>query len=200
MYTRLVIFNGAEDLDAGIAYLKNTAVPLIRQQKGYRGISAQVDRVGGHFTVLTRWETEADRDASESAVGKTRQEALELVGGDMMVEYLEELAFDETSAMVPGSGLSVRRFSVEPRNVEKSVEFFKTQALPRIKALSGYLGSRLLINRATGEALVVTAWKDLDTAKTASQQNEDTRAEATRTIGVSFRDPLFREVVFSETA
>ena len=34
--------------------------------------------------IVSFWDTEADREASDSAVRKTREEAVELVGGDLV--------------------------------------------------------------------------------------------------------------------
>ena len=36
MFTRVVSFNGAQDIDGGVEFLRETVTPLLRQQKGYR--------------------------------------------------------------------------------------------------------------------------------------------------------------------
>ena len=79
MYTRLATWTDATDIDGGIEYLRSTALPIFQEQRGYRDLSASVDRSTGTLGVLSTWETEADRNASESALGKSRAEASDIV-------------------------------------------------------------------------------------------------------------------------
>src|SRR5438552_10232245 len=104
MFTRIVQLTGATDIDNGIAFVRDTVTPLLKQQKGFRGVTASADRAGGVFGVLTIWEAEADRDASESAMLKVREEATEIMGGELTVEFYEELVREATGA--PGVGTS----------------------------------------------------------------------------------------------
>ena len=87
----------------GVAYVRDTVDTNLSQQKGFRGITVSADRSGGVFGVLTLWETEADRDASESASAKMREQGLEVIGGKMVVETFEETAVEITSPPVAGS-------------------------------------------------------------------------------------------------
>ena len=78
-------------------------MPVLNSQRGFRGISASADRAGAVLTILSLWDTEADRAASDSALGKAREEALKLVGGSLTVENLEEVASAVVKAPVPGA-------------------------------------------------------------------------------------------------
>jgi hypothetical protein len=91
MFTRIVTFTGASDIDAGVRYLQDTAAPLLHGQNGFRGVTASADRSGAVLSVLSLWATEADRDASESSVIKARDEGQRVIGGDFAVERFEEL-------------------------------------------------------------------------------------------------------------
>src|SRR5437588_525084 len=73
MYTRLVTFTGAADIDGGLNFVRDTVAPMLREQHGFRGITAGVDRSQGVLGVLSLFDTEADRDASESAMAKVRE-------------------------------------------------------------------------------------------------------------------------------
>ena len=114
MYTRLITWTNATNIDGGIEYLRGTALPLIHQQKGYRGLSATVDRSAGRLHILSIWESEADRDASDGAMSKARDEATEIIGGTIQVERLEELVSEVVKPPVPGSALMVSPFSMDP--------------------------------------------------------------------------------------
>jgi hypothetical protein len=65
MFSRIVTFTGAADVDAGVRYLQDTVVPMLHEQKGFRGVTASADQASGVLGVMSLWETEADRDASE---------------------------------------------------------------------------------------------------------------------------------------
>ena len=94
MLTRVVTLVGANNIDAGVDFVRDEVAPLLRQQKGFRGLTASADRAGGVLGVLSLWETEADRDASESALAKTREDARGIIGGELTVETFEELVLD----------------------------------------------------------------------------------------------------------
>jgi len=139
MHTRLLSFTGATNIDAGVDYLRDEALPILNAQKGYRGVTASADRDNAVFSILSLWDTEADRAASDSALGKARDEALKIVGGTMSVENLEEVASVITKRPVVGCSLFVSRVSMDPANVDQNIEFFNNEVLPQIKGRTGLL-------------------------------------------------------------
>ena len=84
MHTRVLTFTGAKNIDAGVDFLRQKVVPVLNDQKGYRGITASADRSGGVLGILSLWETQADREASDSALANARQESIDIVGGDVV--------------------------------------------------------------------------------------------------------------------
>ena len=110
--------------------------------EGYRGITASADRSGAVSGILSLWDTQTDRDASESALADVRQEALGIVGGELSVETFEELVAEVNAPMAPGSALMITRVSMDPAKIDENFAFFKSDVLPRIKASAGYQGMR----------------------------------------------------------
>jgi heme-degrading monooxygenase HmoA len=196
MYVRLVTFTGAKDIDAGVRLVREKVMPLLHDQKGYRGMSASADRSGGVFAVLSVWDTAEERDATESALAKTRQEAAEVVGGELTVETFEQVVAEMGDPPPgPGSALMVTRISMDPAKVDDNIAFFKSEIVPRITATPGFQALRQLMNRATGEGVVGTVWSDEAGRKQAAED-----ALARRDLGVSrgvkFGETSFREIVF----
>src|SRR2546427_773589 len=64
MFTRVLNFRGAKNIDGGVGLVRDSATPVLREQKGYRGTTASADRDGGVFGILSLWDTEANRDGS----------------------------------------------------------------------------------------------------------------------------------------
>src|SRR5258708_34130598 len=90
MYGRIVTITGAKNIDGGISFLRENLLPVISDQKGYRGLSVSVDRPGGVLGVLSLWDTVAERDASWDALAQRRQEGLAIIGGQLGGQNYEQ--------------------------------------------------------------------------------------------------------------
>ena len=195
MYTRVTTWTNATDIDGGIAYMKSTALPAFREQQGYRGSSASADRSAGTFAVLSMWATEADRDASESALGKTRNEASEIIGGTVKAERLEELVTEVVQPPVPGCALMVTPFSMDPAKIDENLSFFNSEIVPQIKAAPGFCALRNVVNRSSGEGYVATIWRDRAAMDEQAESAAVSRRDAASNRGISFGDISLREIV-----
>jgi heme-degrading monooxygenase HmoA len=195
MYTRVVNFTGATDIAAGVSFLQDKVLPAMRDQQGYRGLIASADRAGGVFGVLSLWDTAEDREASDSMLAPTRQEAAEVIGGEMKVEKYEQLVAEVGQEPPgPGSALMVMRISMDPAKVDDNTAFFKSDVAPRISASEGFRGLRNMMNRATGEGIVGTSWSDQEALQRAAADAQARRDEATAR-GVTFVETSTREIV-----
>jgi heme-degrading monooxygenase HmoA len=198
MFTRVVQFTGAKDLDAGVAFIRDTVAPVLRQQKGFRGMTASADRSAGVIGVLTLWETEADRDASESALSKVRNEGAKIIGGQMTVETFEELVLEMVGPPREGTSLLIRRVNMDPAKIDDNLNFFKETVLPQIKASPGFVAVRHMINRSTGDGIVGSIWADVASMNNAAEAAQQRQAQAEGRV--SFGEQSKREVLFVEMA
>jgi heme-degrading monooxygenase HmoA len=194
MYTRVVTLSGVQDVDAVVEHLRETAVPAIRAQKGYKGFSVSVDRAGGVVGTLSMWETEADRDASDSALAKLRDDAAAKFATDMKVDSLEDQVLEMSQPPAVGGRLMVTRISMDPAKIDENIEFFKREVLPQIKAAPGFRTLRNMLNRQTGEGIVGSIWDDDQSRQAAADAAMARRAEA-NARGVNFGETSFREIV-----
>ena len=196
MHSRVLTFTDAKNIDGGVDFLRQKVVPVLNDQKGYRGVTASADRSGGLLGILTLWETAADREASESALAKSRQEGLDIIGGKLSVELFEELLAEVADPPGPGSALMVTRVSMDPAKIDENFAFFKSDVVPRIKANAGFQSIRNMMNRETGHGLVGTVWADQDAMKAAAAEAQSRRQEAIAR-GVSFDSVSSREILYS---
>jgi heme-degrading monooxygenase HmoA len=199
MYTRLITWTNATDIEGGIEYLRGTALPLIHQQKGYRGLSASADRSAGRLNILSIWENEADRDASDSALGKARDEATEIIGGSIQVEKLEVLVSEVVTPAVPGSALMVSPYSMDPSTIDENLSFFKNEIVPQIKAAPGFCSLRNMVNRNTGAGYVGTVWADRSALDKQAESGAVARREAASARGITFGEISYLEFVLVDT-
>ena len=196
MFTRVLTFRGAENIDDGVGVVREN-VPVLRELKGYRGVNASADRDGGVFGILSLWETEADRDASLDALAGARQQGLDVLGGDLTVENFEELVVEMASPPTVGSALMVTRISMDPSKIDENVGFFKSSIVPRITAAPGFLALRNMIDRTTGRGALGTVWADQDAMKSAAAEAIARRDEG-RARGVNFEEDSYREILFAD--
>ena len=196
MFSRVLTFRGAKNIDGGVGVVRDT-LPVLRGLKGYRGVTASADRDGGVFGILSLWETEADRDASLDALAGARQQGLDVLGGDLTVESFEELVVEMASPPTVGSALMVTRISMDPSKIDENVGFFKSSIVPRITASPGFLALRNMIDRKTGRGAVGTVWADRGAMKNAAAEAQARRDEG-RARGVNFEEDSYREILFTD--
>jgi hypothetical protein len=197
MYIRLLTFSGATNIDAGVEYLRDQVVPVLDVQHGYRGVSASADRPGAILSILSLWDTIADRAASDNSLGKAREEALNLVGGSLSIENFEQVVRSVVKIPVPGCALHVSRVSMDPASVDGNITFFKHEMLPRIEAAPGFCALRNMVDRQTGGSVVSSIFEDRTSLDAFVAGNEDRRALAVAR-GISFGDSSVRELLLSE--
>ena len=197
MYTRLLTFRRATDIDGGVTYLRDEVLPVLNAQHGYRGVTASADRAGALLGILSLWESESDRAASDSALGKARQEAVKVVGGDLTVENFEQVAEEITKPPMAGCSLIVTRTSMDPASVDDNIAFFKNEVVGQIKAEPGFCALRNMIDRQTGRGVVGTVWENRGAMEAFAAKAPERRAPAV-SRGITFDDMSYRELLLAE--
>jgi hypothetical protein len=197
MYTRLLTFTGATGIDAGVNYVREKALPILDTQHGFRGVSASADRAGKLMTILSLWETEADRSASDSALGKAREEALKLVGGSLEIENFEEVVQVITKPPMPGCVLNVVRVRMDPESIDRNVAWFKEAIVPMITSQQGFCALRNMVDRQSGRALSGSVFEDKESADLSLAAIPERRSAAEER-GVTFESINQREMLLSQ--
>ena len=54
-------------MDEAIGLYRDSVVPVLKEQKGFKGLYWLADRNTDKYTVITLWETEADMTATETS-------------------------------------------------------------------------------------------------------------------------------------
>jgi heme-degrading monooxygenase HmoA len=197
MYTRMLTFRGASDIDGGVTYLRQVALPILTAQHGYRGVTASGNRSTNVFGILSLWQTEEDRASSDSALGKAREEAVKIVGGSLTVENLEQMLAEVVKPITVGCSLFVTRVGMDPSKVDENVAFFKSDVLPVFKSQPGFCALRNMIDRTTGKGAVCSVWESQD-ALDAFVAMQPERRKIAESRGVRFDDQETREILFAD--
>ena len=196
MYLRVLEFSGVNDIDGGVTFIREQAVPAVRQQKGLLGLTASVDRSEGVVGVLSLWETPEDREASFAALATLRQQG-EGVMGTPEVANFEQTVMEAVAPPGPGASLMVTRVNMDPTRVDDHVAQFKREVVSRMKEQPGFRAVRQMINRETGEGRVGTVWADPESMQKWAEGSKDRREQAAAR-GITLLEPSFREIVLVE--
>src|SRR3712207_8529251 len=94
MHARMTVIEGsAERMGEVVGQVESDVLPLLRQQRGFKGFTVMGDRTSGRVVATSYWESEGDMQASEDAVRASRERAAEAAGaaGGPRVEHYEVL-------------------------------------------------------------------------------------------------------------
>jgi len=87
MYARSTTFNGRpENINAGIAFVKKEAGPMLEQIEGCRGLSMLVDRGTGQCIATSSWDSEATMLASDDRLRPIRDRGRDILGASRQVD------------------------------------------------------------------------------------------------------------------
>lgn len=197
MYTRVVTLSGVKDVDGFLAFIQETSLSALRAQRGYKGFSVSADRSAGVIGTLSLWESEADRDASDSALAKLREDAKGQFATDMKIDSLEDMVVEMARPPEVGSRLMVTRISMDPAKIDEILEAFKSEVVPQIKAAPGFRSVRNMLNRQTGQGIVGTIWDDEQSRQAAAEMAMARRPEG-EARGVTFGETSYREIIFMD--
>jgi len=154
VYARSTTFHGRpENLDAGIAFVKNEAGPMLDRIEGCRGLSMLVDHETGQCIATSSWENEAAMRASDEQLRTIRDRGRDILGGSMQVDEWEIAVMHRTHHG------ECCRVSWLQGDLDAMTETFRAGILPELEQTSGFCSASLLVNRSTGLGCATTAWE-----------------------------------------
>lgn len=195
MFTRLLTWTGATKVEGGVDYLRTIALPIVRQQRGYQGLSASLERSTNMLSVLSAWDTESDRQTSQSALAKAREEVTGLIGGTLRVELLEVVSRELVKQPQAGCALLLSPFSLFPSTIDAIVTFVENDIVPEVKAAEGFCALQNMVDRNTGDGYVATVWENPAAMESQRKASLARRDAAGSQRGITFGPLSFREIL-----
>ncbi|MDZ5620050.1 antibiotic biosynthesis monooxygenase [Nocardioides bizhenqiangii] len=178
MYARSTTFHGRpENIDAGIAYVKNEAGPALDKVDGCRGLSLLVDRESGQCIATSSWESEAAMGASDEQTRPLRDRGRDILGASMQVDEWEIVVMHRSH-----HGECCRVSWLEG-DLDTMTETFRVGILPELEKTPGFCSASLLVNRATGLGCATTAWESRSAMEASREAANDMRNRAASESG-----------------
>ena len=161
MYARIVTGQYQPGkIDEGLQILLNSILPAARQQPGYQGALALVDRTTDKGIAIALRETAADMQATETSGYLQEQFAkvMPLLAGAPAVEVYE-VSIQEVQKGGPGGHARVLTATAHPGKTDEGVQIVRDSLLPVTRQQPGYKGYLALTDRTTGKVISITLWE-----------------------------------------
>jgi heme-degrading monooxygenase HmoA len=178
VFARSTTFHGRpENIDAGVAFVKNEVGPMLDKVDGCRGLSMLVDRETGQCIATSSWENEAAMLGSDEVLRPIRDRGRDILGASMQVDEWEIAVMHRTHHG------ECCRVSWLQGDVDAMAETFRVGILPELEQTSGFCSASLLINRSTGLGCATTAWETRAAMEASRAAADDMRSRAASDAG-----------------
>jgi hypothetical protein len=178
MHARSATFHGnSRNIDAGIAFVKNEAWPILAKVEGCRGVSLLVDRKTGQCIMTSSWTNEAVMLASDETLRPIRDRGRDILGGSLQVDEWEIAMMHRTHHG------ECCRVSWLQGDVDSMTETMRVSVLPELRRSSGFCSASLLVNRSSGLACATTAWETRGAMNASKSAADDMRSRAASDAG-----------------
>jgi heme-degrading monooxygenase HmoA len=174
-----------EMLDEGIAHVRDTVMPQVRDMDGYVGLSLIADRTSGRCIVTTAWESEQAMRATADSVKPIRARAAEMFGGETSVDEWEVAYLHRDHRSADGACARVTWTQSDTDSVDRTIDTFKMAIMPRVEQIEGFCSASLLVDRASGRACVTVTYDSPETLLASRDTAIGLRADMVQDTGMT---------------
>ena len=190
MYARSTTIQAQlSSVDDGIAFIRNEVMPTLKAMNGYVGLSLLVDRESGQCIATSAWETEDSMRVSTERTKPLRDQAsVQFGGGGATIDQWEIAAMHREHSS--GDGACVRATWIKmPRDqVDRAIDFYRTDVLPSIENLEGFCSASFMVNRATGRGVSSATFDNREAMNRNEENAKELRNARTRELGADILD------------
>jgi heme-degrading monooxygenase HmoA len=159
-------------IDAGVAHIRDDAMPRLQEVDGCVGLSLLAEKQTGRCIVTTSWETEEAMNASAKRVQSIRDQAAQAFGGigSPVVEEWEIAVLHRDHRSGDGACARATWVKLPPDQLDRGIEFYKMSVLPELEAFDGFCSASLLVDRASGRAVTCASFDSLEAMERSREQ------------------------------
>ena len=192
MYARSVTFHGRPgNVDAGIAFVKNEAGPMLDKIEGCRGLSLLVDRQTGQCIATSSWVNAAAMRDSDAQLRTIRDRGRDILGGSMQVDEWEIAVMHRTQHG------ECCRVSWLRGDLDAMTETVRVGILPELEQTPGFCSASLLVNRSTGLCCATTAWETREAMEASRPSADNMRTRTAQEAGGEVLDVHEYELAYA---
>jgi hypothetical protein len=185
MYARSTTVHGRpENLDDGIAYVRDDVMPAVRQMTGCIGLSMLCNRETGQCVVTTAWADEPAMHDSESGVWDLRTRMAELLGGRPEVQEWEIALMHRMHEAHHGACTRVIWGDATPDRLDDHLAAVRMTLLAKMEDLPGFCSVSVMIDRETGRSATSVTYDSRQDMVAATDSATALRTDFARSIGM----------------
>ncbi len=186
MHIRMTTIRGdASKLQAAVDLAESKGRAAIEATPGNKGF-ATLTSSDGTLIGASLWESAEAAAASQGALSALREEIAGVVDGSVTSETYEVAVSRRLSMPPPGAVVRVLRIEFDPAALEGALASYKEDTLPRILESEGLCSVLLVVDRAAGRAVGISAWEDKTAVEKAQHQLDQLRADVAQSTGARF--------------
>jgi len=198
MFARSTTIMGESDqLDAGIAYVRDQVMPTITTLEGCVGLSMLADRESGQCIVTSSWSTAESMRMSDVHLAPMRMRGGEIMGGTPQIEEWEVDVMRREHRSVGGACCRVTWMRLNHQDVDRNLELFRTTFLPEIESFQGFCSTSLMVNRENSRACSTTTYDSRQAMEATRERAWAIRNAGIRDAGVDVLDVAEYELVIA---
>jgi heme-degrading monooxygenase HmoA len=189
MYARSTTIQAqTSSIDDGIAHVRDTVMPVLEGLDGFIGMSLLVDRQSGRCIATSAWQTEEAMRASAEAVRSVRDRAAEILGGAAEVEEWEIAVLHRDHRSREGASVRATWVKVNPDQMDRGIDFYKTTILPALEGLDGFCSASLLVDRTSGRGVSTASFDSVEAMERDRDQLDRLRATGSQDVAAEVLD------------
>jgi quinol monooxygenase YgiN len=198
MYARSTTIRGTTAaIDAGIAYMREEAMPAIREMPGCTGLSLLVDRDTGRCIATSAWEDEDSMRASAERVHPMRERLVASFGGEPEVHEWEIAVLHRAHALHDHGAARLTWAQVDDGRLDAFLEAYRANLMPRLQALPNFCSLSLLADRAAERVVGTVTFHSRVALEAARDRSRMMRQEFTGSVGARVLEVAEMDVALS---
>jgi heme-degrading monooxygenase HmoA len=171
-----------ENLDRGIALVRDEVMPAVLDAAGCIGMSMIVDRESGRCITTTAWESmDAMRD-SEGLVRPMRDRVADVLGARAQVDEWELGVLHRAHNSSPGACVRVTWMRFDPA-MDHGLDVYRQELLPAMERMDGFCSASLLMDRPDGIRVSSVTFDSADAMAASRDEAERMRTNVTAELG-----------------
>jgi hypothetical protein len=180
MHARSTTIHGdPASVDAGIAYVRDESMPVLRAMDGCVGLSMLADRNSGHCIVTTSWRDVDALRTSLAGVQSAAERTVEILGGRPELEEWEIAAMHRVHEAHHGAVSRVTWLRTDPGSEQRAVDAVRLSLMPKLDDLAGFCSvSAMVRDGLTVAAVSYDSRADLERADEGAREFREEFAPA----------------------
>lgn len=198
MFARSSTYAGdPSKVEAGIAFVRDEAMPMLAEVQQCLGLSFMVDRDTGQCIATTSWRFAEEMQHSRDDLEPMRMRLGEILGCTPTVDEWEVVGMHRDHTARAGTCCRVTWFRTDHASVDRGIDVFRMGVLPRLEGVEGFCSASLMVNRETSRACATVSYDSMRALEDSADLAWAIRDAGVRDAGVDVVDVAEMELALA---